>query len=39
MLKYKDYTNEEMDACDISEEQKRYLFALGLTQACMQIGR
>lgn len=39
MLRYKEYNEKEMDACDFSEEQMEYLFALGLTRACTHIGR
>ena len=39
MLGYYDYTNEEKDTCDICDEQMEYLIALGLTRACMQIGK
>ena len=39
MLRYEDYTNEERDTCDVFEEQMEYLFALGLTRACSQIGK
>ena len=39
MLRYEEYTNEKMDTCDICDAQMEYLFAFGLTQACMQIGK
>ena len=39
MLRYEDYTNEEMDACDICEAQTEYIYALSLTRACTQIGK
>ena len=39
MLRYEDFTKEEKDTCDIFEEQMEYLFALGLTNACAQIGK
>ena len=39
MLRYEEYTDKELDACEISEEQMEYRFALGLTRACTQIGK
>ena len=40
MLKYGFHEyNEEMDACDISDEQRAYVFALALTNACVQLGK
>ena len=39
MLGYKDFIEEERDACDVFEEQQQYLVALGLTNACVQIGK
>ena len=39
MMKYEYYNDEERDACDISEEQRAYVFALGLTIARIQLGK
>lgn len=40
MLKYDDgYESENRDTCDICEEQRAYVFALGLTNACVQFGK
>ena len=39
MLRYDDFDKEEKDTCDIFDEQRKYLYALGLTLACNQIGR
>ena len=39
MFKYDEYNKDEMDACEISEEQMEYLFALGLTRAFSQLGK
>ncbi|MCH5152776.1 MAG: hypothetical protein J1F68_02295 [Clostridiales bacterium] len=45
MLKYDYFNNVEhmedshRDPCDIFEEQRAYVFALGLTNACCQIGK
>ena len=39
MLKYKDFIDEEKDVCDVFEEQQQYFIALGLTNACVQIGK
>ena len=39
MLRYDYYIDEEKDACDVSDEQAEYLFALSLTNACMHIGK
>ena len=40
MLRYDDYYEDNTkDTCEVSEEQAAYLFALGLTQACNQIGK
>ena len=39
MLRYEEYNREELDACDISEGQMEYLYALGLTNAYAQLGK
>ena len=39
MLKYNEYSCEEKDTCDIFDEQMEYVFALGLTLACKQLGK
>ena len=39
MLRYEDFISEEKDTCDVFEEQQQYLIALGLTNACVQIGK
>ena len=40
MLKYGyQYESEDKDACDISDEQRAYVFALALTNACVQLGK
>ena len=39
MLRYQEYTQEELDACEVSDAQMEYLFALGLTQACTHVGK
>ena len=39
MLRYEEYAKEELDACDISDAQKDYFFALGLTLACNHVGK
>lgn len=39
MLRYDEFTYEELDSCDICEAQMEYLVALGLTNACTQIGK
>ena len=39
MFKYDGYIEEEMDACDVCEEQTRYVVALALSRACTQIGK
>ena len=40
MLRYDyRYDNEDYDACDVSEEQRAFVFALGLTNACVQLGK
>lgn len=40
MLKYDDiYESDHKDTCDIFEEQRAYVIALGLTNACAQIGK
>ena len=39
MLRYEDFIGEERDTCDVFEEQQQYLFALGLTNACVQVGK
>lgn len=39
MFRYEEYTDKEMDACDICEAQIEYIYALGLTRACTQIGK
>ena len=33
------YESEHKDTCEICEEQRAYIIALGLTNACTQIGR
>lgn len=40
MLRYDYYyENECIDSCDICEEQRSYIIALGFRNACVQIGR
>ena len=40
MLRYKyDFDNENKDTCDIFEEQRAYIIALGFTNACMKFGK
>ena len=39
MFKYDDYIEEEMDACDVCEAQTKYVVALALSRACIQIGK
>ena len=40
MFKYDYYFDESTkDSCDISEEQRAYVIALGLRNACSQVGR
>ena len=40
MLKYEYfYESERQDSCDICEEQRQYIIALGLTNACVRVGR
>ena len=39
MLRYEYFIDDEKDTCEIYEEQQQYLIALGLTNACSQIGR
>lgn len=40
MLKYEYYyESEHKDSCDVCEEQRAYIIALGLTKACVQIGK
>lgn len=33
------YEDEQRDTCDICDDQIAYIVALGLTQACTQIGK
>ena len=40
MLKYDYfYESEHRDTCEIFEEQRAYVIALGLTNACAQLGK
>ena len=40
MLRYDyDYEREHRDPCDVFEEQRAYVIALGLTNAFMQLGK
>ena len=40
MLKYEySYDSDYRDACDVSDEQRAYVFALALTNACVQLGK
>ena len=40
MLRCEDfYESDHKDSCVICEEQRAYVFALGLTNACVQIGK
>lgn len=39
MLRYEEYTEKDLDTCDIYEEQVEYLAALGLTRACTHLGK
>ena len=46
MLRFEDYYESDKDTCathrdpcDIFEEQRAYVIALGLTKACVQIGK
>ena len=40
MFKYDFYFEENhKDSCDMCEEQRAYVFALGLRNACVQIGK
>lgn len=40
MLKYDYYYEDErIDSCDICDEQRKYVIALGLTNACVQLGK
>ena len=40
MFRYKDYYAEDhKDTCEIYEEQRAYVIALGLTNACFQLGK
>ena len=39
MLRYEEYTNEEMDTCEVCETQMEYIYALGLTRACTHLGK
>ena len=40
MLKYDYfYESECKDSCDICDEQRKYVIALGLRNACVQIGK
>ena len=40
MFRYEYYFDDERkDACDVCEEQRAYIVALGLTNACVQLGK
>ena len=40
MLRYEYYyDSERRDSCDICEEQRLYVIALGFRNACVQIGK
>ena len=34
-----DYESENLDSCDIFEDQRAYIVALGLMNACMKFGK
>lgn len=40
MFRYEySYDDENRDACDICEKQRAFVFALGLTNACVHVGK
>lgn len=39
MLRFWEYTDEQKDSVDLSDEQRMYLLALGLRDACSHIGK
>ena len=40
MIRYEYYyDSESKDTCDVCEEQREYVIALGLTNACVQLGK